>query len=180
MIRKNKFNENYVLIDYVDILIGTSIASKQENQEMVEKLTNLFVSDNEEKTIEINGRKYKKDDINLNAARIKKDSDVVKFLKEQAGVIDYETYIDKDTLKDAFIRSYYEFNHEMKNLLSYYLRKYIDNEIKGIDNEYIRADIVNNKPLLEYIKRYDDFTSYVDEKIEQNIDMKEKINVITK
>lgn len=180
MIRKNKFNENYVLIDYVDILIGTSIASKQENQEMVEKLTNLFVSDNEEKTIEINGRKYKKDDINLNAARIKKDSDIVKFLKEQAGVIDYETYIDKDTLKDAFIRAYYEFNHEMKNLLSYYLRKYIDNEIKGIDNEYIRADIVNNKPLLEYIKRYDDFTSYVDEKIEQNIDMKEKINVITK
>lgn len=180
MIRKNKFNENYVLIDYVDILIGTSIASKQENQEMVEKLTNLFVSDNEEKTIEINGRKYKKDDINLNAARVKKDSDIVKFLKEQAGVIDYETYIDKDTLKDAFIRAYYEFNHEMKNLLSYYLRKYIDNEIKGIDNEYIRADIVNNKPLLEYIKRYDDFTSYVDEKIEQNIDMKEKINVITK
>ena len=68
----------------------------------------------------------------------------------------------------------------MKNMLSYYLRKYIYNEINGIDNEYLRADIVNNKPLLEYIKKYDDFTSYVDDKIEKNIDMKEKINVITR
>ena len=180
MIRKNKFNDNYVLIDYTDVFVGIGIADKQENKEMVDDLTNLFISDNEEKNVEINGRKYRKDGVDINNVRVKADSAVVKFLKEQAGIIDYGTYIDKDILKDAFIRAYYEFNHEMKNMLSYYLRKYIYNEINGIDNEYLRADIVNNKPLLEYIKTYDDFTSYVDDKIEKNIDMKEKINVITR
>ena len=172
MIRKDKYNENYVFIEYRDILLGTVVASKQENKEMTSKLCSLFSELESKDNIEyLNRKEYR---------RIKKDSGVVKFLTEQAGIIDYETYIDKDILKDAFIRSYYELNHEMKKKLSIYIRKYIDNEINGIDNEYLRAEIVNDKLLLEYIKKYDDFTSYVDHKIEINIDIKEKINVITK
>ena len=171
MIRKDKYNENYVLVDHTDLLIGASVASGQENMEICDKLTNLFSIFDDDEIVEVNGREYR---------RVKANSDVVKYLKEQAGITDYETYIDKDILKDAFIRSYYEFNHEMQKKLSIYIRKYIDNEINGIDNEYLRAEIVNDKLLLEYIKKYDDFTSYVDDKIEKNIDIKEKINVITK
>ena len=88
MIRKNKFNDNYVLIDYTDVFVGIGIADKQENREMVDELTNLFISDNEEKNVEINGRKYRKDGVDINNVRVKADSAVVKFLKEQAGIID--------------------------------------------------------------------------------------------
>ena len=171
MIRKDKYNDKYVLVDHTDLLVGTSVATKQDNKEMVDKLTSLFSVYDDNKIVEINGRDYRK---------IKFDSPVVRFLREQVGIIDYETYVDKDILKDAFIRSYYEFNHEMNKKLSNYLRKFVDNEINGIDNDYLRAEIVNDKYLLEYIKKYDDFTSYVDHKIEKNIDIKEKINIITK
>lgn len=165
MIRKDKTDSNYVLVDHADLLIGANAANKLHNKEMFDVISDLF-SIYDEDTVEINQKNYKK---------IKKDSEVVRFLIKKANITDYETFIDVNTLKDAYVRAYYEFNHEMKNILAFYLRKYIDNEINDIDNEYLRAEIINDKPLIEYIKKYDNFTSYIDEKIEKSIDMKEKI-----
>ena len=103
---------------------------------------------------------------------INKNSKIIKFLVEQADIIDFDTHIDHDILKDALTRAYFEFNYEMKNKISAYFRKYVENEIEGIDNTIIKEEIKNDKELLDYIKKYDNFTMYVEDKVNKNIEIK--------
>ena len=165
MIRKDKKDDNYTLVEYSDILLGLSKATKKKDEEFTELLKDIY-SDVDLEDEMIDKITYK---------RISSDNKLIPFLKEEVGILDFDTFIDADILKDAFIRSYYEFNHEMKNKLSIYFRKYIDNEINGISNDVIKQEIINDKKLLEYIKKYDNFTIYVEDKINQNLDAREKI-----
>lgn len=169
MIRKDKSNENYVLVDYDDILMGAIRSSGFGLKDLSVKFMNLFEEDYAVKREDgsyIETKKYR---------RIKEDSEEIKFLIEKAGVIDYRTLINADILKDALARSYYEFNHEMKTKLSNYFRKFVDNEIHGIDNKILKEEIINDKILLDYIKKYDDFNQYLEVKINQNIEINEKV-----
>ena len=169
MIRKDKSDDNYVLVDYEDILFGAVKASGLGLQELSTNFMILFETDSKEKKEDgsyVEMKKYR---------RIEKDSEEIKFLIEKARVIDNRTLITADILKDALIRSYYEFNHEMKNKLTGYFRKYVDNEINGIPNNVLEEEIRNDKILLEYIKKYDSFNEYLEDKINQTIDINEKI-----
>lgn len=165
MIRKDKKDNNYTLVEYSDILLGLSKATKEKNKKYTDLLKDLY-SDIDLEDEMIDKTTYK---------RISSDSKIVEYLKEKVGVIDFDTFIDADILKDALARSYYEFNHEMKNKLSIYFRKFVDNEINGISNDIIKQEIINDKELLEYIKKYDNFAMYIEDKINRNIDMTEKI-----
>ena len=162
MIRKDKTNDKYVLIDYTDLLIGASKASKCKNNIMYEKITELFSNYNDSFEQEINHKDYRK---------IESSSDIVKFLIEDVHIEQYDTYIDYNILKDALIRSYFEFNHGMKNKLTSYFRKYVENEIEGIDNTYLKEEIKNDKGLMEYIKEYEDFNEYLENRINKNIEI---------
>lgn len=166
MIRTDKKNNNYKLIDYTDILLGITKASKLEDSEMVQLLCETF-DDMESENIVIDTKTYK---------RVKANDKVIKFLIEKANIIDYDTYIDHDILKDAFVRSYFEFNHEMKNKLSTYFRKYSENEIMGIDNTFLKEEIKNDKEAMKYIKKYDNYSMYIEDKILKNIEMNEKLD----
>lgn len=165
MIRKDKKNNDYTLVEYTDILLGLSKATKRQNNEFTELLKEVY-SDVELDDERIGKTTYK---------RISSDSKLIPFLKEEVGVIDFDTFINADMLKDALARSYYEFNHEMKNKLSIYFRKFVYNEINGIENDILKQEIINDKDLLEYIKKYDDFSMYIEDKINQEIDVREKI-----
>ncbi|MBP3461863.1 MAG: hypothetical protein J6K21_05625 [Bacilli bacterium] len=167
MIRTDKKYKDYKLIEYADILIGMSVATKLNNKNMTEILSDLF-NNMEVDSILIDKHNY---------VRINKNSKIIKFLIEEANIIDYDTYIDHDILKDALSRAYFEFNYEMKNKLSIYFRKYVENEIEGIDNTIIKEEIKNDRDLLEYIKKYDNFTMYIEDKVNKNIEIKEKLNV---
>ena len=162
MIRKDRKDKNYTLVEYSDILRGLSTATKMNDAEFTKILKEIY-SDVDLEDEMINKTTYK---------RISSDNKLIPFLKDKVGIIDFDTFIDHNVLKDALARSYYEFNHEMKNKLSNYFRKYVDNEINGISNDIIKQEIVNDKELLEYIKKYDDFTTYLEEKVNQNVDIK--------
>lgn len=164
MIRRDKKDKNYYLVEYSDILLGMLKATKSKKTEYVDLLKDVFADvDTEDEMIDKTS--YKK---------ISVKSKLIPFLKEEVGVIDFDTFIDADILKDALARSYYEFNHEMKNKLSIYFRKYVTNEINGTDNDIIKHEIINDKELFEYIKKYDNFQMYLEEMINKNIDVREK------
>lgn len=167
MIRRDKQDESFVLVDYEDILMG-AVASSHENKELSINYMELFSNDSAIKKEDGSYTEYKK------TRRLKQDSEEVKYLIDTVGVIDLRTHIDHNILRDALTRSYYEFNHEMKNKLSIYFRKYLDNEINGIDNTILKQEIINDKELLEYIKKYDDLDEYLEFKINQHIDINEK------
>ena len=165
MIRKDKKDDNYTLVEYSDILLGLSKATKMKNKEFTDLLKDIY-SDVDLDDVMIDKTTYK---------RISSDSKLVDFLKEEVGVLDFDTLITEDILKDALARAYYEYNHGMKNKLSVYFRKFVTNEIYGIDNDIIKQEIINDKELLEYIKKYDNFAMYLEHKVNQNIDVREKI-----
>lgn len=165
MLKLDKENNDYILAEYTDILTGLNYSSKKNDNNINELLSNLFV-DSENLDVYIGNKHF---------VRLKKDSKVVKYLKEEVKIIDYDTFIDHNILKDALVRSYYEFNHEMHKELKIYFRKYVDNEIKGIDNQYIKDEIINNKKLLEYIKEYESLDQYLEKKINIDLDIKDSI-----
>lgn len=166
MIRTDKKDSNYVLVEYIDILLGISVSAKK-NDDKTEKILNDLFTDVEEEDIMIGGNNYK---------RLKKDNEIVKYLKEECNVIDFDTFIDLDILSSAFLRSYYEFNYPMKKKLSNYFREFLNNEEHGIDNDYIKEEIKNDKELLKYIKKYDNLKDYVEKRINKNIDINRIIN----
>lgn len=165
MIRKSKKDNNYTLVEYSDLLLGLSKATKMKNKEFTEILKEVY-SDADLDDEMIEKTTYK---------RISNDSKLIPFLKEKVGIIDFDTFIDANILKDALARAYYEFNHEMKNRLAIFFRTFVSNEINGKSNDVIRQEIINDKELLEYIKKYDTFSMYLEDKINQNLIEKEKI-----
>lgn len=165
MLRLDKNDKNYTLVEYKDILIGLNYASKTDDEKINNLLKDLFV-DLETEDIHIGEKRYKK---------LQTDSEIVKYLKEEVKIIDYDNFVNHNILKDALVRAYYEFNHKMKNELSRYFRIYVDNEIKGIDNEIIKNEIINDKNLLKYIKEYDTFDEYIEKKININIGVEKNI-----
>ena len=165
MLRLDKNDKSYTLVEYKDILIGLNYASKTEDEKINNLLKDLFV-DLETEDIYIGEKHYK---------RLQTDSEIVKYLKEEVKIIDYDNFVNHNILKDALVRAYYEFNHEMKNKLSRYFRIYVDNETKGIDNEIIKNEIINDKILLKYIKEYDTFDEYIEKKININIGVEKNI-----
>lgn len=165
MLRLDKNDKSYTLVEYKDILIGLNYASKTEDEKINNLLKDLFV-DLETEDIYIGEKHYK---------RLQTDSEIVKYLKEEVKIIDYDNFVNHNILKDALVRAYYEFNHEMKNKLSRYFRIYVDNETKGIDNEIIKNEIINDKILLKYIKEYDTFDEYIEKRININIGVEKNI-----
>lgn len=164
MLRKDKKNGNYILVEYTDILMGLNYATKMNDSKIDSLLSNLFVdADNFDTYID-----------NKHYVKLKKDSEVIKYLKEKVKIQDYDNFIDHNVLKDALVRSYFEFNHDMHKKLKVYFRKYLENEITGIDNKYLKDEIINDKKLLEYIKEYDNLDEYLEKKININLDIKEK------
>lgn len=165
MLRLDKSDKNYTLVEYTDILTGVSFATKTNNETITDLLNNLFV-DSEDFSVYIGNKHF---------VRLKTDSEVVRYLKEEVKVLDYDNFIDHNILSDAFTRSIYEFNHEMRKKLSTYLRMYMDNEIKGIDNKVVKDQIINDKKLLEYIKEYEGLDEYLERKIEISLEVDENI-----
>lgn len=165
MLRLDKNDKKYTLVEYKDILIGLNYASKTEDEKINNLLKDLFV-DLETEDVYIGEKHYK---------RLQTDSEIVKYLKEEVKIIDYDNFVNHNILKDALVRAYYEFNHEMKNKLSKYFRIYVDNETKGIDNEIIKNEIINDKNLLKYIKEYDTLDEYIEKKININIGVEKNI-----
>lgn len=164
MLRKDKKNGNYILVEYTDILMGLNYATKMNDSKIDNLLSDLFVdADNFDTYID-----------NKHYVKLKKDSEVIKYLKEKVKIQDYDNFIDHNVLKDALVRSYFEFNHDMHKKLKVYFRKYLENEITGIDNKYLKDEIINDKKLLEYIKEYDNLDEYLEKKININLDIKEK------
>ncbi len=164
MLRKDKKNGNYILVEYTDILMGLNYATKMNDSKIDSLLSNLFVdADNFDTYID-----------NKHYVKLKKDSEVIKYLREKVKIQDYDNFIDHNVLKDALVRSYFEFNHDMHKKLKVYFRKYLENEITGIDNKYLKDEIINDKKLLEYIKEYDNLDEYLEKKININLDIKEK------
>ena len=168
MIRLDKNDKKYVFVDYSDLMLGAVHASDNNKIDLANKYLKIFTDNKISKEHKVFNEL--KDHVKL-----RENSEEVKFLIEKVGIIDNRTYIDYNILKDALARSYYEFNHEMKNKLSSYFRKFVDNEINGISNTILIEEIINDKKLLEYIKKYDDFNEYLEDKINQNIEMNEKV-----
>ena len=151
-------------MEYTDILMGLNYATKMNDSKIDSLLSNLFVdADNFDTYID-----------NKHYVKLKKDSEVIKYLREKVKIQDYDNFIDHNVLKDALVRSYFEFNHDMHKKLKVYFRKYLENEITGIDNKYLKDEIINDKKLLEYIKEYDNLDEYLEKKININLDIKEK------
>lgn len=165
MIRRDKQDDNYVFVDYFDLMMGAVNAS-EVNESLANSFLKLFADNNTSKKNSLFSEM--KDFV-----RLPKDSEEVKYLIEKVKITDYRTLITADI--DALVRSYYEFNHEMKTKLSSYFRKYVDNEINGISNEVLESEIINDKVLMDYIKKYDDFNHYLEVKIDNKIDINEKI-----
>lgn len=158
MIRTDKYNKEYMWVNYCDIIIGLNYASKEKNNEMINLLNQTIIN------MDVESEMFdKKEHIKL-----KKEDKVIVYLLEKVKIDCYDTYIDQDILNNAFTIAYYEFNHEMRTKLSKYFRIFTNNEIKGISNEYLKQEIINDKEVLEYIKKYDNFNEYVKEKAEKN------------
>lgn len=165
MIKKCK-DKGYVLVEYGDLLKGLKEAISEDNEVIEAEFRNVFVTfDLSDEVIE-----------DVNYKKIGKDSKIVSFLKNKVGITEYEE-INHDILEDALMRAYYEFNHLMKNKLSAYFRKFVDNEISGISNETIIEEIRNDAYLFEYIKKYNSFSEYIETKKEENEQVREKIKV---
>ncbi len=159
MIRTDKKNKNYVWVDYTDIIHAISFANKEKNQLMIDLLNDKFLNMDVQTNL-LNKKSMFK---------LKKSDKVYTYLKDCPLVEDYDTLINVNILKDALIRAYYEFNYEKKKKLSKYFRLFIDNEIRGIDNKLLIDEILNDKELLEYIKKYENFNEYIEDKINRNI-----------
>lgn len=167
MIRRDRKDENYVFVDYSDLLMG-AVKSSDNNPKLSESFLRIFSENNTSKPHgSFNEMK--------NFVRLSKDCEEVNYLIHKVKIPDYRTLITADILKDALARSYYEFNYEMKTKLTSYFRKFVDNEIEGISNTILKEEIINDKELLEYIKKYDDFDHYLEVKINQKIDINEKV-----
>jgi len=168
MIKSSK-DKDYVLVEYSDLLKGLKKATDLNNEEIEDSFRSVFVDfDAKDEIIE-----------DINYKKIGKESSIIKFLKEEVGINEYDE-INHDILKDALIRANYEFNHEMKNKLNIYLRKFVDNEIMGISNEIIIEEIKNDAYLFEYIKKYNSFSDYIQIKQEDSKRVREKIKVNSK
>lgn len=166
MIRNDKKDKGYVWVEYTDIFVGLGYASMHDDKEMMSLLNDAFLDmESEDKTIKKNSFR-----------RMKKNSKVVKYLKEEVKIEVYENFIDQEVLKEALVRAYFEFNHQMKNKLSTYFRKYTENEINGIDNSYLKEEIKNDKILLAYIKEYDNFADYTEKKVNDHMIIQEKMD----
>lgn len=165
MLRLDKSNKNYTLVEYGDILTGLEFAAKQNDEKITDLLNKLFL-DSEEFSVYIGNKHF---------IRLKTDSEVVIYLKQEVKILDYDNFIDQNILSDAFTRSIYEFNHDMKRRIYPYFRMYMDNEIKGIDNKVVKDQIINDKKLLEYIKEYENLDAYLEEKIKVNLEVTKNI-----
>lgn len=160
MIKTDNKNKNYVWVDYVDIIHALGCASREKNEDMISSLNELFLN---------------VDEAENNSIKLKKTNKIYEYLIKCPMIKNYDTYIDKNNLKDALVRSYYEFNHEMKRKLSKYFRQFVENEIRGITNETIVNEINNDKELMDYIKKYESFDNFIESKIEKNIDIENRI-----
>ncbi len=163
MMRNSKKSKTQVLIEYSDIMKGLRYAWKTKDEKMISLFSRAF----QEETTgeEINGTIYRS---------YSYSHPIIQYLVENDLVINYNFLITRTQLKDALIRSYYEFNHEMKQKLTRYFRRFIDNEIKGINNEIIIHEILNDEKVSQYIRAYDDFDSYMEEKINNSFDCNKK------
>lgn len=166
MIRIDKSDKQYAFVDFSDILNGISLAKNIGNNDMKNRLNEIFILS--ENYILIDNKNY----IRLNI-----ESPEFIFLKYELKVTYYDLHIDHNVLKDALVRAYFEFNHEMKNKLSIYFRKYVENEINGLDNTFLVENIKSDKELMDYIKKYNDFTSYIEKRTDVHKKLKDKIRM---
>lgn len=165
MLRLDRSDKDYTLVEDADLIKGLSFASKGKDEKIIELLSNLFV-ESDGFDVYIGNKSYRK---------LKTNSEVVKYLKEEVKILDYDNFVDQNILSDALTRSYYEFNHEMNKKLKIYFRRYLDNEIKGIDNKVLKDEIINDRKLLEYIKEYETLDEYLEEKIRINLEVNESV-----
>ena len=159
MMRNSKQSKEFVLIEYSDIMIGLRHAWKRKDEQNILLFSNAF--QRELPTEEVDNKLY---------LVFSKNHEVIQYLLDYDLIMNYNLLITRDHLKDALIRSYYEFNHEMKQKLTYYFRRFIDNEIKGISNKVVIQEILNDEKVIAYIKRYDDFDMYMECKINEALD----------
>lgn len=154
--RYSKQYKDSILLEYSDIMKGLRHAWKEKDNDMISLFTDAFELDNEVE--EIDGTSYQ--------VFSYKDP-VIQYVLEKDLVLNYELLITRTHLKDALIRAYYEFNYSMKQKLTKYFRRFIDNEISGRSNHDLIQEIVHDEQVYKYIKKFDHFDHFMECKIMQ-------------
>lgn len=156
MLITDKKNRDFAYISLNDILSAMEIANEEEIKEL-KKLFNL-------------------DDYNENnKIKISKNSKVYNILKNNDKVIDGDYYITPSMLSQSFTIAYLEFNYEMKDRISKYLRKYVDNIAEGKSNEKLVQKILCDEKVMNYIQKYESFEDYIEHIIGTRIDKNKQV-----
>lgn len=158
MLKIDSEDKNYIWVPSSDILKAVIIASKGDDEQLTNTLYTMFLSEN-----------YESECLNENGDRkVNINSDVGRFLLESNYFILYDTYINVNILGDALLRSMYAKDYKINKLLYGYYRSFIYNEINGESNEQIKKEIIENKELMEYIKKYENINDFIKKKINKN------------
>lgn len=156
MIKKEK---NHILIEPEDLIVAMQDA-KYKDSDIFIKLQDLFISTE------------KMTDAGL--YKIKKNSNIYKYLKTVNGIVFEEEFITVDVLATSLARSIYECNHEMEKYLKKYFRLLLDTKINQEDSKIVIDLILLDQKGIDYIKKYDSFDDYVVATIKKRIDAKPK------
>lgn len=157
MIRKGE--DNFYLVSEKDLVIALQYAYRNHDEKIIKKLNLLFI--NIDDTVTIDQTNYHK--IN--------DLKLLDYLLEKVKIPNYETYIDHNVLKEGYIISKYEKNHEMNKKIYNYLTRYLNNEIDGIQNKVLTSEIVNDKKVLKYLKKYNNLDDFITKKVNEKVSL---------
>lgn len=150
---KTDIDRNYVLIGITDIL--KFMTSHRESKKIYETFSDIFIN-------------Y---DCKDDCFKLPSTHPAVIYLKKER---ESKYYIDANTLNIALGIAICENNHEIQKLLTKYIKKYIDNERQGLSNGFLISEIVSNKQLIKYIKKYNNFDEYEKSIIEKSYEKYEK------
>ncbi len=151
-----KTKNGYKLISDKDLFISIEYAVNHHLEDTLATLNQLF--------IDIEGSIIIKNEVYH-----KIDNKLLPFFLGDVKLKDDEIYIDINTLKEGYIISKYEKNSIMNKKIYSYLIKFINNEINGLTNDILIHEIINDRPLLNYLKKYENLEEFITTRINKKI-----------
>ena len=136
----------YIRVSIVDIIRASLKAkNQQEDEQIVEKLEQLFVS------------------AEATEIELPMESDEANCILKYNSSLSVQKYITMESLSLAFVRLYMgKHNKVLLKGVESYLKTYDENVKKDEDNSTLRNQIMNDIEAFEYIKQFSSYGSYED------------------
>ena len=151
--------KQYLRISLLDVIRCYGEAkNNNENQEVVNKLADLFVSSD---STEVS---------------ILEDSEEAKCLLKYNKVIMYQNYITLESLAIAFNRLYFgKNNKDLLDKIKKYYQQFYELVKRDEDRSSLKQEIILDKEVFEYIRQFLTYEDYEKQIVGKNL--KDKINI---